>query len=359
MELTIAEPKPLLPGLESALHNDEVSELMINEAGTIFVERRGRMAALEAPELIAEAVARAAIQITRPLGEDPKTDSIIDVRLTGRIARGGLRPARGAGDGHHHSPPWQSGLHHRGADRVRFDVEAGGRASALLRSGRGALISGGAGFGKTTLLNALLSLLPVEGRVISIEDTLVLRLRQSNCLRFEARGLAGRDVMIRDLAHHALRHRPDHIVVGEVRGAEAPQRPKTSSRLGLAICGRCRAQLAGVGRPRARRGSDPRPLASASIAWPPTASTIASRPTASCRPSGVQFPSQDAYTHTALHEPGTPRATEHPGTPTRARKHRHPDLRLQGAAGGDRRDDDRRAPRRRARAAAIAVVADS
>ncbi len=82
------------------------------------------------------------------------------------------------------------------------------------------LISGGTGSGKTTLLNALASLLPAGGRVISIEDTVELRLRRANGLRFEARGLAGRDVTIRDLMRHALRHRPDHIVVSERRPSE-------------------------------------------------------------------------------------------------------------------------------------------
>ena len=82
------------------------------------------------------------------------------------------------------------------------------------------LITGGTGSGKTTLLNALASLLPEDGRVISIEDTLELQLRRPNCVRFEARGLTG-DVTIRDLVRHSLRHRPDHIVVGEVRGPEA------------------------------------------------------------------------------------------------------------------------------------------
>ncbi len=91
----------------------------------------------------------------------------------------------------------------------------------MLRRERNVLISGGTGSGKTTLLNALVSLLPAGGRVISIEETLELRLCRTNGLRFEARGLAGRDVTIRDLVRHALRHRPDHIVVGEVRGAEA------------------------------------------------------------------------------------------------------------------------------------------
>ena len=79
------------------------------------------------------------------------------------------------------------------------------------------LISGGTGSGKTTLLNALVSLLPVGRRVISIEDTVELSLRRVNCLRLEARSLGDRGVTIRDLVRHALRHRPDHIVVREVR----------------------------------------------------------------------------------------------------------------------------------------------
>ena len=90
----------------------------------------------------------------------------------------------------------------------------------ILRREGNLLIAGGTGSGKTTLLNALASLLPEGGRVISIEDTLELQLRRPNCVRFEARGLTG-DVTIRDLVRHSLRHRPDHIVVGEVRGAEA------------------------------------------------------------------------------------------------------------------------------------------
>ena len=222
MELTIADLKPFLPGLESALDDDEVSELMINGAGTVFVERRGRMAALDAPELTAEAVARAAIQIARPLGEDPKTDPIIDARLAdgSRVAVCGPPAA----------PVTAITIRRFGGRAFSIDeLTASGslpepvveHASAVLRNGRNVLISGGTGSGKTTLLNALVSLLPAEGRVISIEDTLELRLNRSNYLRFEARGLAGRDVTIRDLVRHALRHRPDHIVVGEVRGAEA------------------------------------------------------------------------------------------------------------------------------------------
>ena len=93
-------------------------------------------------------------------------------------------------------------------------------AERLLRSRRNILVSGGTGSGKTTLLNALIELLPDDERIVAIEDTLELRIERSNCVRFEARGLQEGAVTIRDLVRHALRHRPDHIVVGEVRGGE-------------------------------------------------------------------------------------------------------------------------------------------
>ena len=222
MELTLADLKPFLPGLEDALDDDAVSEVMINAPATVFVERAGRMTALTVPALTAEAVARAAIQIARPLGLDPTTTPVIDARLGdgSRVAICGPPAA----------PTAAITIRRFGGRAFTLDeLTASGalpspvieQTAAVLRSGRNVLISGGTGSGKTTLLNALVSLLPAEGRVISIEDTLELRLRRANGLRFEARGLGDRDVTIRDLVRHALRHRPDHIVVGEVRGAEA------------------------------------------------------------------------------------------------------------------------------------------
>ena len=222
MELTIADLKPFLPGLEEALDDEAVSEVMINAPGTVFVERAGRMAALDAPALTAEAVARAAVQIARPLRMDPLAEPIIDARLAdgSRVAICGP-PA---------SPNAAITIRRFGGRAFTVDeLTASGslppmvvqQTAGVLKSGRNVLISGGTGSGKMTLLNALVSLLPAEGRIVSIEDTLELRLRRANCLRFEARGLIGRDVTIRDLVRHALRHRPDHIVVGEVRGAEA------------------------------------------------------------------------------------------------------------------------------------------
>jgi pilus assembly protein CpaF len=86
------------------------------------------------------------------------------------------------------------------------------------------LISGGAGSGKTTLLGALSAFIPKEERVVTIEDAAELRLAQPHVVRLEARppNVEGRGaVTVRDLVRNALRMRPDRIVVGEVRGAEA------------------------------------------------------------------------------------------------------------------------------------------
>src|SRR5437868_443389 len=85
------------------------------------------------------------------------------------------------------------------------------------------LISGGTGTGKTTLLNVLADFIPEEERILLIEETAELNIRKSNLVRFETRreqaGIPA--VTVRDLLKAALRHRPDRIIVGEVRGGEA------------------------------------------------------------------------------------------------------------------------------------------
>jgi pilus assembly protein CpaF len=86
------------------------------------------------------------------------------------------------------------------------------------------LVSGGTGSGKTTMLNALSSFVGPGERVVTIEDAAELRLQQPHVVRLESRpaSVEGRgEVTIRDLLRNALRMRPDRIVIGEVRGAEA------------------------------------------------------------------------------------------------------------------------------------------
>ena len=214
---------PFLPGLEALLGDPEVSEIMINGPGNVWVERGGRLEPHEAPELTAAWLHRAAIHIARPLGLDPAARPILDARL-GDGSRVAICTPPAAPEvaitirrfgGRAFSPE----------DLVRLGSlpEAVLReAKRVLRARRNILVSGGTGSGKTTLLNALIELLPEDERIVAIEDTLELRIDRANCLRFEA-GAVGTEtpVSIRDLVRHALRHRPDHIVVGEVRGGEA------------------------------------------------------------------------------------------------------------------------------------------
>ena len=94
---------------------------------------------------------------------------------------------------------------------------------AAIEKNENILISGGTSTGKTTLLNALSAFLPATDRIVLIEDTAELQIERPNLVRFEARreqaGLPA--VTIRELLRATLRHRPDRIIVGEVRGGEA------------------------------------------------------------------------------------------------------------------------------------------
>ena len=218
----LAHLKPFLPGLEPLLEDAEVSEIMINGPGNVWIEARGRLTAHAAPGLDESALLRAAIHIARPLGLDPATTPIIDARLDdgSRVAIC-VPPA---------SPHVAITIRRFGkrtfsavdlVEQKALPENVLEAAAQMLMTRRNILVSGGTGSGKTTLLNALIELLPVDERIVAIEDTLELRIDHSNCVRFKARGLQEGAVMIRDLVRHALRHRPDHIVVGEVRGGEA------------------------------------------------------------------------------------------------------------------------------------------
>ena len=213
----IGHLKPFLPGLEAVLEDPEVSELMINGPGNVWVERGGELEPIEAPALTAAALYRAAIHIARPLGLDPATRPILDARLDDGSRVAICTPPA--------SPHVAMTIRRFGGRAFSAEDLVGQGALPekvflvardALRSRRNILVSGGTGSGKTTLLNALIELLPEEERIVAIEDTLELRIDRTNCLRFEA-GAAGSDtpVSIRDLVRHALRHRPDHILGSE------------------------------------------------------------------------------------------------------------------------------------------------
>ena len=222
--LTLAEVLAFLPPQLRALFDDEsVTELMLNGAGPVWCERGGRLELVEGVEVDAGTLRTTAIRIARPLGyEADQSAPLVDARLPdgSRVAiacppittehaitvrRFGGRALRVDDLVQSGSLPKQTAAHAVGAIAARKNV----------------LISGGTGTGKTTLLQALAGALAGGDRVIVIEDTRELRIDVQNCLRLEARlgGGNGR-VTIRDLVRHSLRHRPDRIIVGEVRGAE-------------------------------------------------------------------------------------------------------------------------------------------
>ena len=195
---------------------------MINGPRNVWVEGHGKLSPYPAPDLTEETLERAAIHIARPLGLDPATSPILDARLDD-----GSRVAICVPPASPHVAITVRRFGKRAYSAAQL-VEQGAlrdnvlhQATRLLRTRRNILVSGGTGSGKTTLLNALIELLPDDERIVAIEDTLELRIDRPNCVRLEARGLQQGGVSIRDLVRHALRHRPDHIVVGEVRGAEA------------------------------------------------------------------------------------------------------------------------------------------
>ncbi len=223
-EVSLQAVAEFLPDLGPFLEDDTVSEIMINGPGRLYVERGGVLRRVDgvAGTLTQPLLESAANQITRPYGFDLRTEPVVDARLSD-----GSRVAVCAPPA---SPDFVITVRRFGkrlftaADLVRMGSvprEVVDAVRDTVTGGGNVLIAGGTGSGKTTLLNACVGLLPPDDRVIVIEDTIEIRVAHSNCVRLEARGFSGDGVTIRDLVRHTLRHRPDHIVIGEVRGAEA------------------------------------------------------------------------------------------------------------------------------------------
>jgi pilus assembly protein CpaF len=223
----VAERSFGLGPLEPLLRDPSVDEVMVNGAGTVWVERAGRLEAT-AVSFAGEAELRHAIErILAPLGRRvDEAEPLCDARLPDgsrvnvvipplaldgpvltirRFRRRGLTPDELVSCGSW-TPPLRDVLQRAVAARLNV------------------LVSGGTGSGKTTTLNALSSFIDRGERVVTIEDAAELRLQQPHVVRLEARppGVEGRgEVTIRRLVRNALRMRPDRIVVGEVRGGEA------------------------------------------------------------------------------------------------------------------------------------------
>ena len=213
--------------LEPLLRDGEITEIMVNGPNDIFVERGGKIYAVDAKFTSDMHLRRTIDKIVSRIGRRVDESSpMVDARLAdGSRVNAVIAPI--ALDGSILTIRKFSADPFTDLDLITFgtlSVQARDFLRACILGRRNVVISGGTGSGKTTLLNVLSSFIPEDERIITVEDAAELQLRQRHVLRLEARpsNTEGKGaVSIRDLVKNALRMRPDRIVVGEVRDGAA------------------------------------------------------------------------------------------------------------------------------------------
>ena len=213
--------------LERFLADAQVSEVMVNGADQIFLERAGKIVLAKerftSEDQLRRIIERIVIQVGRRIDEQ---SPLVDARLLDGSRVNAVIPPI-ALDG--------SKLTIRKFSKKKLGVEDLIKHGSVTRqmaqffqaailSKKNVIISGGTGSGKTTLLNILSSYIPAEDRIVTIEDSAELQLPQEHVARLETRppNIEGKgEITIRDLVKNSLRMRPDRIIIGECRGGEA------------------------------------------------------------------------------------------------------------------------------------------
>jgi pilus assembly protein CpaF len=213
--------------LERLLADDSVTEIMVNGPHEIWIERQGKLlettVRFNDESHLRRIINKMVAQVGRRIDE---SSPMVDARLPDGSRVNAIIPPLSL------SGPLVT-IRKFSKRRLNLDdmVKMGTLSAETteflqrcIRAQLNMLISGGTGSGKTTLLNALSTAIPDTERIVTIEDAAELRLNQKHVLRLEARpkNLDGDgEIPIRQLLRNSLRMRPDRIIVGEVRGAEA------------------------------------------------------------------------------------------------------------------------------------------
>jgi pilus assembly protein CpaF len=217
---------PFLKPIEHLILDDSISEVMVNGPNCIFIEKSGFVEPVRGVSLGEKSLMVAVKNIARRLGDEiSESKPILDSRLPDGSRVAAVIP-----------PCSVNGvtLTIRKFNSRHFGIEDLIQVGTLERwlanqlegyvlARKNLLISGSTGSGKTSMLNVLGKFIPSDERILLIEDTSEIQMCQDNLVRFEARqpqnGLPA--ITIRDLLKASLRHRPDRLILGEIRGAEA------------------------------------------------------------------------------------------------------------------------------------------
>jgi len=213
--------------LEELMRDPTITEIMVNACDKIYIERGGKLIKTKYRFRDEEQIIQVIKRIVAPLGRRiDESVPLVDARLKdGSRVNAIIPPLAVSGPTltirrFSQKPFTDKDLISKGSvspEMIEFI-----RGCVLLR--KSILISGGTGTGKTTFLNMCSAYIPEDERIITVEDTAELKLQQEHWVRLESRppNIEGKgEVTIRDLVRNCLRMRPDRIVVGEVRGAEA------------------------------------------------------------------------------------------------------------------------------------------
>ncbi|MCC6237119.1 MAG: CpaF family protein [Dehalococcoidia bacterium] len=211
--------------LEPLLRDPTISEIMINGSKQVYIERKGKLHVAPAEFQDDAHVVHVIERILAPTGRTiDEATPLVDTRLPdGSRVNAVIPPATITG-------PLLT-IRKFVADRLTADdlvamgslsAESRDILAAIVLAGLNIIVSGGTGSGKTTMLNVLSSWIPADERIVTIEDPAELSLRQPHVVRLEARpNERVNPIHQGDLLKNSLRMRPDRIIVGETRGAEA------------------------------------------------------------------------------------------------------------------------------------------